>query len=144
MVDSTIADGEAHSASSAAKNQYAVGTHDGAVYLWSDSLEAQPLRLENHERPIRGAVQSLQFSQDGRQLVVAGKAGLVLFDTASGQSLQTYGQSWLTYGAMFAENLKRIVFYGPPIITVDAQAFDQPKPYEVPSTGIVKAALCQQ
>lgn len=116
--------------------QFAVGTDGGEILTWRGDLSRAAVRFEDKTQPFEGALQTLQFSADGSRLLAAGKGGIALFSTETGETLEKTGLNWQNYGALFVNELGRIVLYGPPLTTIDATSLNDRNVIEVPSTGI--------
>lgn len=54
------------------------------------------------------------------------------------------GQSWQSYGALYANNLVQIATYGNPVETFDSIALSELKTFDVPSTRLLSAAYVLQ
>ncbi len=122
---------------SAKPGRIAVGCEDGSILVWSESLQSEPQRFVNKELPFRGPIQTLQFTKGGNQLLAAGKGGVTLFDSSTGDVIKAAGQGWQSYSAAIADELDRFILFGPPVVTIDQSLSGEQKLLEVTSTGIV-------
>ncbi len=118
------------------KTRLAFGCEDGSILVWRDSLANEPLRLTNAHLPIQGKLQTVEFSEDGSQLLAAGMGSVTLFSTETGETITDYGQNWQSYNALHANRGEKILVYGPPLVLLNVNERSEQDYIDVPSTVV--------
>ncbi len=121
----------------------AAGSQRGKLQLWKGSMSESPIALQTKDRPqsTTGAVQSILFEEEGGRLVTAGRGGVFLWDSTTGEMLHAKGQYWSSYGAVAAPDLRQLAVFGPPISVWNAIEGTELKTWGIPATDIRAASF---